>query len=269
MWDRASRGTREAREFAAAHDLAFHGDAAPGLPASLSAHPFEHEQRRHCVSGEWRGRAVQRFMTTEITVELMALRGLLPLLHVIPSGLERGALEVGGRAVATGDPAFDSHWTVLADDASFAAAFLTASVREALMHPAAAGRAFVVDGMAMYTWVAGESPWGEARVRFEFLSVIAGRIDPAVWAQFVVTPRVEEPRADAAWVPGDATTEEPMWAVAPLPQHQQPVEGTLSDTGEFEVALLNAELESTTFLPGPAVPTSEYGSWVMAPEVSA
>ena len=269
MWDRVSRGTREAKDFAAAHNLDFHGDDAPALPESLSAHPFEHQQRRHCVSGEWRGRAVQRFMTTEITVELMALRGLLPLLHVIPSGLERGALEVGGGAVVTGDPAFDSHWTVRANDPAFAAAFLTAPVREALMHPAAAGRALVVDGAAMYTWAEGEGSWGEARVRFEFLSVIAGRIDPGIWVRFDGAVEAQQAPASMTWVPGEQAHEEAQWAIAPVPAPQEPVRDTLGDTGEFEVALLNAELETTTFLPGPEAYASEFGTWVMAPEVSA
>lgn len=202
-------------------------------------------------------------------MELMTLRGALPRLHVIPSGLERGVLEVGGRAVATGDPAFDNHWTVFADDAAFVAAFLTAPVREALMHPAANGRALVVDGAAMYLWVPGESSWSEARVRFEFLSVIAGRIDAAVWHQFDVTPRVPYAAADALWMPADEPEEVAQWVFAKLPEPQAPVNDTLGDTGEFEVALLSAELDSTTFLPGPVNDRAEFGSWVMAPEVSA
>lgn len=272
MWDRARKSAREAREFASLHGLAFHGDAAPELPMSTSAHPFQQEQRRQCVSGEWRGRAVQCFSTSAITVELMTLPGILPRLQVIPSGLERGALAVGGRVVPTGDSTFDSRWTVMTDDADFAEAFLSVRVKEALLHPAAAGRALVVDGSALYSWAPGEQQWSQTRVRFEFLSVISGRIDADVWARFDSTPLAgaENPQP-SVWVPGDEPIrEEAMWRVATVPVDDVDDEReTIGDTGEFEVALLNAELDGVTFLPGPDDTVKAYGSWLVAPDVRA
>jgi hypothetical protein len=264
MWDRARKSAREARDFASLHALEFHADAAPVLPMSRSAHPFQQEQRRQCVSGEWRGRAVQRFSTSAITVELMTLPGVLPRLQVVPSGLEREALAVGGWVVPTGDSAFDSRWTVMTDDAEFAAAFLSPRVREALLHPAATGRALVVDGSALYLWAPGDQPWTDTRVRFEFLSVISGRIEADVWSRFDA-----KPQETAVWLPGDEPVEEhSQWLVAPVPVDEDDQE-TLGDTGEFEVALLNAELDGVTFLPGPDEGDKTYGSWLVAPDVRA
>jgi hypothetical protein len=272
MWDRAGKAAREAREFANLHALTFHTDTAPDLPASADAHPFESHQRRHAVSGEWRGRAVQRFSTSEITVELMTLAGVLPRLQVIPSGLERGALAVGGRVAITGDLAFDSRWTVRTDDVEFALAFLNPRIREALLHPAAAGRALVVDGESLYLWGPGELPWSEARVRFEFLSVIVGRIDAGVWQRFDARTQAPGAQAEAVWLPGEEVDEDvQQFVVAPLPVENaaEPGVGEIGDTGEFEVALLNAELAENTFLPQPEDPESSIGSWVGAPVVRA
>lgn len=270
MWDKARKSAREAREFASLHALEFHPDAAPELPISKNAHPFQQEQRRQCVSGEWRGRAVQRFSTSAITVELMTLPGILPRLQVIPSGLERGALAIGGWVVPTGDSAFDSRWIVMTDDAEFAAAFLSPRVREALLHPAASGRALVVDGSALYLWAPGEQSWSDTRVRFEFLSVISGRIEPDVWARFDAKPlALAGGQASGVWLPGDEPVEEhAQWRVATVPVEDDEPE-TLSDTGEFEVALLNAELDGVTFLPGPDDTTKNYNSWLVAPDVRA
>lgn len=268
MWDRAGKSSREAREFASLHALAFHMDSAPELPTSTSAHPFQNEQRRQCVSGEWRGRAVQRFSTSEITVELMTLPGILPKLQVVPSGLERGALAVGGWVVKTGDPAFDSRWTVMTDNAEFAAAFLSTRVREALLHPAANGRSLVVDGAALYLWAPGHLGWSDARVRFEFLSVISGRIEPTIWAQFDCTPQVVSAQQDAAvWLPGEEIVEECKWVMAPLPVEPADDSEVIGDTGEFEVALLNAELDGVTFLPHAYEEPSAEGSWLVAPDL--
>lgn len=272
MWDRAGKAAREAREFANLHALTFHTDSAPDLPTSAGAHPFESQQRRHVVSGEWRGRAVQRFSTSEITVELMTLAGTLPRLQVIPSGLERGALAVGGQVAITGDLAFDSRWTVRTDDVAFALDFLNPRIREALLHPAAAGRALVVDGGAIYLWAPGELSWSEARVRFEFLSVIVGRIDAALWQRFDGRALRPAASSEAVWLPGEEVTEEvQQWLVASLPV-EKPAGSEASeigDTGEFEVALLNAELAEDLFLPQPEAPASSIGSWRMAPEVRA
>ena len=273
MWDRARKSAREAREFANLHALVFHADAAPELPMSTSAHPFQQEQRSQCVSGEWRGRAVQRFSTSAITVELMTLPGILPRLQVIPSGLERGALAVGGWVVPTGDSTFDSRWTVMTDNAEFAAAFLSPRVREALLHPAAAGRALVVDGSALYLWAPGEQSWTDTRVRFEFLSVICGRIEADVWGRFDATPQARAwSGASAVWVPGkDLVHDDAQFRVAtvPLDDVTDDQRGMLGDTGEFEIALLNAQLDGVAFLPGPDDTANSYGSWLVAPDMRA
>lgn len=270
MWDRARKSGREAREFASLHGLVFHADAAPELPKSMTAHPFQQDDRHHCVGGEWRGRPIQRFSTPHMTVEMMTLPGVLPRLQVVPSTLEREALAVGVRTVTTGDEAFDGRWTVLTDDPAFAAAFLSDRIREALLHPASTGRALVVDGSALYLWAAGDQPWSEARVRFEFLSVISGRIEACVWSKFDSTPQLPaETPESAVWVPGDEPIrEEAQWRVATVPVDEDE-DGQLSDTGEFEVALLNAELDGVTFLPGPDDVNETYGSWLVAPDVRA
>lgn len=269
MWDLGSKASREAREFASLHALVFHGDDAPELPAAVAGHPFEGQQRRHCVSGEWRGRAVQRFSTAAITVELMTLTGVLPRLEVVPSGLARESLAVGGRVVLTGDPAFDSRWTVVTNDSQFASAFLSFPVREALMHPAAAGRALVVDGAALYLWAPGVQSWSEARVRFEFLSVIRGRLDEDLWERFDMTPKAAPLLDEVVWTPGEEVRDVNQWTFAQVAVDLDDADEReyLSDTGEFEVSLLNAQLEGGTFLPAPEDEDRLYNSWLVAPDV--
>lgn len=268
MWDRARKSGREAREFASLHALVFHADSAPELPMSTNVHPFQKDQRRESVSGEWRGRTVQRFSTQTLTVELMTLPGILPRLQVVPVGLERVALAVGSRTVRTGDAAFDSRWTVMSDDAEFVASFLSPRIREALLHPAAAGRALVVDGAALYLWAAGEQPWSDTRVRFEFLSVVSGRIEADVWSRFDATPAViKRGEPSTVFLPGeDVASEVNQWRMAPVPVEDDEPE-TLGDTAEFEVALLNAELDGVTFIPGEDEEVKVYESWRMAPEL--
>lgn len=244
MWERAESMPSEARQFARAHGLEAHVDHPAPLPAGTE-HSFP-AQRTHCVSGQWRGRHVQRFFGAGATVELMTLPSELPLLQVIPTGTDCGSLAVGGRAIATGEPAFDSRFQVVTDDPAFALAFLTPSVREAIAHPAAAGRVLTVAGGAVSTHVVGQAPWVEARVRFEFLAVIVGRVDGAVWRDFDRSRVVVD-----GWMPGPdemAASAGPHFAVAPMPQ---PVDDDdrLSATGEFEVAALAAELDGTTFVP--------------------
>ena len=268
MWDRARRSGREAREFASLHALMFHADAAPELPRSASVHPFQHDQRRECVSGEWRGRTVQRFSTPHLTVELMTLPGILPRLQVVPVGLEREALAVGSRAVPTGDVVFDSRWTVLSDNVDFATSFLSPRIREALLHPSAAGRSLVVDGAAVYLWAKGDQPWTDTRVRFEFLSVISGRIETDVWTRFDATPPVMSHREPSTvFLPGaDAALEVNHWRIAPVPVGDDEA-GAFGDTAEFEVALLHAELDGVAFIPGPDEEVKAYESWRMAPDL--
>ena len=73
------------------------------------------------------------------------------------------------------------------------------------------------------------------------------------------------------WVPGDKIpSDEAQWRVATVPIDAADDEsGMLGDTGEFEVALLNAELDGAIFLPGPDDTAKTYGSWLVAPDVRA
>jgi hypothetical protein len=270
MWERTDRSARPAREFAEAHGLDYSPSVSCPLFATSDALPFTGESLRHRVSGQWRGRSVQRFETGRYTVEMMQMPGPLPTLHVIPAGLDYRALAIDGRAIATGDVAFDSRWFLVTDDENFAAAWLTPGMREALMHPAADGRAISLCGDQVSTWAPGEGTWSEARVRLEFLAVIVGRISPDVRQRFEVSPPA--PVAEAPlWVPEAEEREDvPMWAVAPMPAPVDSGQGAdLSDTGEFEVALLNAELDGTTFIPEPIPAAAEFqGSWLYAPAVN-
>ncbi len=154
MWERTDRSARPAREFADAHDLDYSGTVPAVKAHSIEALPFTEESLRHCVSGQWRGRFVQRFETGHYTVELMTMSGALPSLHVIPSGLNFGALAIEGRVATTGDPAFDRRWTLVTENPDFAAALMTPHMREALMHPAASGRAFSFHGDRVLSWAA-------------------------------------------------------------------------------------------------------------------
>ncbi|WP_291378683.1 hypothetical protein [Demequina sp.] len=269
MWERTDKSSRPAREFAQLHGLDYSESASPEAARTLDGLPFTGAPLRHRVSGQWRGRSVQRFEAGHYDVELMTMRGPLPALQVIPSGLDLGALAIDGRATTTGDPAFDRRWSVTTANEEFAAALLTPAVREALMHPAAEGRAVTFRGDQVSTWALGDGSWDAARVRLDFLAVLAGRIDPAVWQQYGVT--TPAPLTDgAAWVPGPEEPEGPQWAVAPMPQaaSSEADDDTLSDTGEFEVALLNAELEGTTFIPEPVSKHDDFqASWLVAPIV--
>ena len=122
----------------------------------------------------------------------------------------------------------------------------------------------MVDGSALYLWAPGEQPWTDTRVRFEFLSVISGRIEAGVWSRFDA-----KPNDSAAWMPGDEPVEEhSQWRVAPVPVDEDGSDA-LGDTGEFEVALLNAKLDGVTFLPGADESEKTYGSWLVAPDVRA
>ncbi len=269
MWERTERSARPAREFAAAHHLDYSASAPAEVGDASDALPFTGESPRHRVSGQWRGRSVQRFEAGRYAVEQMTTSGPLPTLHLIPSGLDYRALAIAGRSTATGDAAFDRRWSLITTDESFATALLTPGMREALMHPAADGRAISFRGDQVSSWAQSDGSWSEARVRLEFLAVLVGRISPDVQRRFEVSapaPLAESP----LWVPkADVPDDAPQWAVAPMPEPAHPERSRdLSDTGEFEVALLNAELEGTTFIPKPIVAEAEsLGSWRFAPAV--
>lgn len=268
MWERTDRSARPAREFADAHDLEYSGTVVALKAPTIDALPFTEESSRHCVSGQWRGRFVRRFETGRYSVELMTMSGALPTLHVIPSDLNCGALAIEGRVASTGDPTFDRRWTIITDNAEFATALLTPHMREALMHPAAEGRAvsFAADQVA--SWAADGGSWQEARVRLDFLAVLVGRIGEGVRQRFEASAPSSTGGAPM-WVPADDVSDGPQWAVAPMPtarpeqRHQD-----LSDTGEFEVSLLEAQLAGSAFLPQQAPAEDEQqGTWLYAPAV--
>jgi len=175
MWERTDKSARPAREFAAAHRLDYSASAPSEVVDTSDALPFTGESLHHHVSGPWRGRSVRRFEAGRYTVELMTTSGPLPTLHVIPSGLDYRALALSGRFTATGDAAFDRRWSLITNDEDFAAALLTPGMREALMHPAADGRAISFRGDQVSSWAQGDGSWSEARVRLEFLAVLVGR----------------------------------------------------------------------------------------------
>ena len=100
--------------------------------------------------------------------------------------------------------------------------------------------------------------------------MISGRIEADVWDRFDAAPQARAlSEASTVWVPGDEPIQElAQWRMAPIPvEDDEP--GTLGDTGEFEVALLNAELDGMTFLPGPDDTAKTYGSWLVAPDLRA
>lgn len=265
MWERTDRSVRLAREFAEAHDLNYSGSVPAHEAHAVEALPFTGESPRHRVSGQWRGCFVQRYETGRYAVELMTMPGTFPTLHVIPSGLNVGALAIEGRVASSGDPAFDRRWTLVTDDAEFAAALLTPAMREALMHPAAEGRAVAFSDNHVCSWAPSDGTWHEARVRLDFLAVLVGRIPEDVRQRFDSSPNAAA--VAPAWMPAAEAPEGPQFDVAPTPDSVDESQGSdLSDTGEFEVALLEAELESTTFLPAPAPQIDDYeGRWIYAP----
>lgn len=268
MWERTDRSARPAREFAEAHDLDYSG-TVPALKAhTIDAVPFPLEARRHYVSGQWRGRFVQRLETGRYSVELMTMSGALPTLHVIPSGFNGEALTIEGRVAPTGDPDFDRRWTVITDNADFAAALLTPHMREALMHPAAEGRAVAFEADQVYSWAVDGGSWQDARIRLDFLAVVLGRVGEDVRQCFEVSAMA--PAAGAPnWMPAADEPDGPQWAVAPMPApRSEQRRDDLSDTGEFEVSLLEATLEGTTFLPkSESSEDEQQGNWRYAPAV--
>jgi len=281
MRDRGDKSAREAAAFATAHDLTFYADQAPDLPSAFPLQPFAGMRRRQCVSGQWRGRTVQRFRADEVTVELVALPRPLPRVQVVAVGTSRGVMDVGGFPVPMGDPAFDAALTVYADDADYARALVTGALGQALMHPAFAGRSLTIDADVMYLWTADESSWDEARVRLELLSVLISRIPLAVWEHYDRTARVVTPTpavfadafdggfaqapdagfaqapgmgiahaADAVWVPGEAEQETEQWSYVAL--EPEPA-GAAPGVAVPGVAVPGAAIPGAA-IPGAAIP---------------
>ncbi len=264
MWERADKSSREAQDFATQHALTFDVESTPAIPSAFDMHPFSGWRRSACVSGQWRGRTVQRFITEGVTVELLALPRPLPRVQVVRAGTKRGAMDVGGMPVATGNPEFDARLTVYSDEPALVHALLDASMQEALMHPAFAGRSLTIDADVMYLWTDAETTWDEARVRFEFLSVLIARIPLAVWERFDRSGRQVDIAGSAAalFVPEPEVPETNQWEYVEVATSVQletvppaPPAPVRSSFPAFDGA----------FLPEPAAAEGEYGNFAVAP----
>lgn len=261
MWEREATPLREAQEFADQHALTFHAEPSPALPSAYGTHPFSGWRRFPCVSGEWRGRTVQRFVADGITVELLALPRPLPRLQVMPVGTARGAMDIGGLRITTGHPEVDAQLEIYSDDPAYVQAFLDPAMREALTHPAFAGRRLAIDGDVMYLWTDASTSWDEARVRLELLSVLIARIPLAVWERFDRSGRLVDANttSDALWVPEPEQPETSQWEYveveAPAPVHATTPARTPAPASAFDGA----------FLPEPTTAQGEYGNFAVAP----
>ncbi len=267
MWDRHAKDRSAARDFAQQHGLGFYGPDAPALPTQTYPHPFSDARRDDCVAGQWRGRTVQRFGFDGMTVELLALPRPLPRIQVVPIGMDRSRVDIGGIRLATGDRSFDARYTTYSDDEPFARALLNAAMREALMHPAAEGRGLTIDGDLMYLWTPAPGTWDDARIRFEFLAVLISRISLDVWERFDRTARaVPVSRfapvtgatpAVAEFQPEPEPADEDRWMfdTVEVPEPQQPAART--EAVQFAV--------DATFMPEARVEGEEYNMFRVAP----
>ena len=265
MWERTDRSARPARAFAQEHGLVYSDAVSPESARGVDAAPFAGVPLRHHVSGQWRGRLVQRFEAGRFAVELMALPQTVPTVRILPSDLDWEAPTIGAATVATGDTAFDRRWSVIADNEHFAVALLTPAMREALMHPAAQGRAVTFGSDHVSSWAQDDTAWSDARMRLDFLAVLVGRIDADVWQRFSIS--APAPLAGhTVWTPAPEQPEEAQWLVAPLPKAPEKQHyDSLTDTGEFEVALFNTQLDGAAFIPQPEHAHDDQASWLVAP----
>lgn len=197
-------------QFAVEHGLVFHGAFVPAIPAPMSLHRFD--ERTNVVTGQWRGRFIQRFVTPTHVVELMVLPAALPQIMIVPKTAAYANDALVGTPILTANAVLDGKWRLASPNPSFASAFLSAEMREALAHEAAFGKAIAVDGPLLYLWTPIEhAQSADARVRFEFLSVLAGRISGDAWQRFSTPATVA---IDAASL---ATVAETVAASAPTP----------------------------------------------------
>ncbi len=264
MWERADKSSRVAQDFADQHSLTFHADSTPALPSAFETHPFSSWRRSSCVGGQWRGRTVQRFVTDGVTVEILALPRPLPRLQVVHAGTKSGAMDVGGLPVATGNPDFDERLTVYSDEPAFVHTLLDPAMQEALLHPAFRGRSLTIDADIMYLWTDAETSWDEARVRFEFLSVLIARIPLAVWERFDRSGRQVDVAASAAalFVPEPEVPETNQWEyvdVAAPVQVQAAAPAPAAPVAHAATAFEGA------FLPEPEAAEGEYENFAVAP----
>lgn len=264
MWERADKSSRAAQDFADQHALTFHAESTPALPSAFDTHPFSGWRRSTCVAGQWRGRTVQRFVSEGITVELLALPRPLPRIQVVHAGIKRGAMGVGGLPVATGNPEFDARLAVYSDDPSFVSTLLDPAMQEALLHPAFSGRSLTIDADVMYLWTDTETTWDEARVRFEFLSVLIARIPLAVWDRFDRSGRqIDVPTSvDALFVPEPEVPETNQWEYVDV---AAPMQVEVAAVAPVTTAPSAAPAFEGAFLPGPAAAEGEYENFAVAP----
>lgn len=264
MWERADKSSREAQDFAGQHALTFHAESTPEIPSAFDTHPFSGWRRTPCVSGQWRGRTVQRFVTEGVTVELLALPRPLPCVQVVPVGAKRGPMDIGGLPVATGNPEFDARLAVYSDEPTFVHTLLDPAMQEALLHPAFRGRSLTIDADVMYLWTDATTSWDEARVRFELLSVLISRIPLAVWERFDRSGRQVDvtASAEALFVPGPEEPETEQWSYVEVAAPTQFVAAPVAEpvpTASVAPAIDGA------FLPEPTAAEGEYGNFAVAP----
>lgn len=310
MLDEAVTSDHAAQSFASEHGLTFHGEGAPELPAPATLHGFA--DRFNTVSGSWRGHRIQRFVTRSYVVELMVLPAALPPLMAVPKSIAYGEELLAGTPILTADAVLDGKWRISTANPSFASAFLNREIRELLAHEAATGKAFAIDGSLLYLWTPIDfAVTAEARVRFELLSVIAGRISQTTWEKFgaqavpaaaslpapapiaavepvppvatpVVTPVMSSASADEisfepelqagpvdfipALEPDMGAPELPAYLFAePEPEPDLPVvprtePASLTNTGELDIALLEAKLGGAFLPEGDPIP--EDNGWI-------
>lgn len=264
MWERADKSSRGAQDFASQHALTFHAESTPAIPSAFDTHPFSGWRRTPSVSGEWRGRTVQRFVAEGVTVELLALPRPLPRMQIVPMGTRRGAMDVGGLPVATGNPAFDARLAVYSDEPTFVSTLLDPAMQEALLHPAFSGRALTIDADVMYLWTEADTSWDEARVRFEYLSVLIARIPLAVWERFDRSGRQVDVAASAAalFVPGPEEPETDQWEYVEVTTPMQMAPAPVVAPAAVAAA---APAFDGAFLPEPTAVEREYGNFAVAP----
>ena len=179
------KSEKAVKAFAAAHGLEFHKRNAPQLPFASITHRLQSGHRELVVQGMWRGNFVQRFIADGFSVELLVLPYALPTLQLVPTLASYDHEPATGPMVPMPDAQFNEHWRVSSENAAFAYDFVTPPVRDALAHEAAYGKAVGIDGpmLFLFTPLAPVTA-DELRVRFEFLSVLASRIDAGVWQRW-------------------------------------------------------------------------------------
>ena len=179
------KSEKAVKAFAAAHGLEFHKRNPPQLPFASITHRLQSGHRELVVQGMWRDSFVQRFVADGFSVEILVLPFALPTLQLVPTLASYDHEPASGPMVPMPDAQFNEHWRVSSENAAFAYDFVTPPVREALAHEAAYGKAVGIDGRMLFLFTPlAPVTADDLRVRFEFLAVLASRIDAGVWQRW-------------------------------------------------------------------------------------